>query len=154
MIIADPKFAEIRYVLRNLSDRSREDVLSCEVQSPDQMADGIFRSRSAGFTWCFYREGVPAALLGARHQYGGVWSLFGMGTDHWKSVCRLVTLVSKRDMMQAVKAAGAQRAHCLSPSHHHDTHKWLRYLGATHEAAMPKYGANGEDFTLFAWVKE
>ncbi|WP_288927291.1 hypothetical protein [uncultured Maritimibacter sp.] len=154
IVVNDPKFLEISYVLQNLSDKSREDVLNATEASFMDIASGLFTSRDRGFTWAFYHNGAPAALLGARRSHGDVWSLFGMGTDDWRRVWRLVTLVARRDMMTAVRDAGAIRAHCVSPAAHTDTHKWLRVLGASHEAEMPSYGVDGADYIMFSWLKE
>lgn len=154
MIVKEPKLAEYSYVFANLSQKSRDDVLSITEANPLDMARALHHTQDRGFTWVFYHNGKPAALLGARRQHGNIWSLFGVGTDDWKKVWRMVTLVAKRDMMKAVLDAGAHRAHCVSPAHHEDTHKWLRFLGATHEAPMPQYGKGREDYILFSWLKE
>jgi len=147
-----PTEAEIMYVLENLREKSKEDIFG----ATDDDAYGIanYLVWADGFKWVFYHDAYPAALLGATKMHDGVWNLFGMGTDDWQKVWRLVTLVAKRDMMQAVLDAGAHRAQCMSPASHEDTHKWLRFLGATHEAEMPKWGKNGEDYIMFSWLKE
>lgn len=153
LIVESPELAEIKYVLDNLSPKSREDILPVMDYSTDFLAHYYFEHPMA-YQWVFYNAGKPAAFLGSCRSHGDVWSVYGMGTADWKAVWRLVTLVAKRDMMQAVLDAGAHRAHCLSPASHEDTHKWLRYLGATHEAAMPRYGKNGEDYIMFSWLKD
>lgn len=152
MIFANPRAAEVRFVIDNLSARSREDVFGATEMQPAAFAD--FLTSAPGFKWCIYHEGRPAALIGAMPLHRRLWSLFGMGTDDWIKVWRLVTLVARRDMMRAVAEAGAWRAECLSPASHVETHRWLRALGASHEVAMPQYGKDGEDYTLFAWLKE
>lgn len=86
--------------------------------------------------------------------HAGVWALYGFGTDAWRDIWREVTRTARRDMMKAVTDAGAHRAQCVSPANHKDTHAWLRMLGATLETPMPKYGKGGQDYVMFAWIKE
>ena len=146
----NPERAEISHVMENLRDKSREEL---ELQAIDPM-DLVLPLLKCPFTWVVYAGSDPAALIGALPLHPGVKSLFGFGTDNWKSVWKVVTLVARRDMFTAVRDAGVHRAHALSPAHHKDTHRWLKHLGATHEAEMPGWGVGGEDFKMFSWLKE
>jgi hypothetical protein len=152
VIFENPMKPEIAFVINNLREKSRQDIFWATDATPEFYIE--FLARPVGFKWVIYHEKEPAALIGAMPRHKGVWSLFGMGTDKWTKVWRLVTLVARRDMMRAVSDAGAHRAECLSPAEHGDTHRWLRMLGATHEAPMPGYGKNGEDYILFSWLKD
>ncbi|MFN7185436.1 MAG: hypothetical protein ACK5VE_03580 [Alphaproteobacteria bacterium] len=152
MIVVDPRFAEVRYVLENLRAKSREDVFGASDVDPAGYAR--YLANAPGFHRAVYYQGKPAAVFGAIPMHKGVWSLYGMGTDDWISVWRLVTLVCKRDIVRAVLSAGAHRAECLSPATHEDTHKWLRFLGLDYEVPVPQYGKGGEDYILFAWLKD
>lgn len=151
MIFTNPAPKEIRYVCQNMREKSREDIFPVFPGNEAQLAEMLMRS--GGMFWSVYASDRPAALIGGYERNRGVWSLIGIGTDEWVKVWRLVTLVAGRDMMDAVREAGAHRADCLSPAHHTDTHRWLRHLGAKHEVEMPAYGANGEDYRMFAWLK-
>ena len=136
----------------NMRDQSREELFGASNATPESYAAGLIAS--AGFKWVAYHKQQPCALIGAVPEHTGVWGLFGLGTDDWVSVWRKVTIIAKRDMMAMVLGAGAHRAHCMSPATHVDTHKWLRFLGASHEAQMPAFGKQGEDYILFSWLKE
>lgn len=151
MIRYNPGLEDIRYVCQRLRRKAREEL---EMQDILPIDFGVWIDRSQGFKWAVYHNGRPAALVGAIPMHRGVYTLFGTGTDDWIKCWRLVTLVSKRDMMTAVLDAGAHRAQCLSPASHADTHKWLRFLGASHEVSLPQWGVNGEDFIMFSWLKE
>lgn len=153
MIRFNPPERDIELVMFNLRRKSIDE-LRLQGRSPFQIARWLASDETI-MCWAAYTpEGNPAALIGAIPAHKGNYSLFGFGTDEWTRVWRLVTLVGKRDMMQAVRDTGAHRASCLSPAHHTDTHKWLRFLGASHEAEMPGYGINGEDFIMFSWLKD
>ena len=142
--------SEAQYVLDNLRHSSAEEIAALGLD-PRALKHQISRQE---ISWCVYADSHPAALLGALPIRRGVWSLFGFGTEGWTSVWRLVTVIARRDMMQAVRLTGAHRAQCPSPAAHTDTHRWLRFLGASHEAALPAYGANEEDFIMFSWLRE
>lgn len=149
--ITDPTEAEIRHVIENAREKSMEDLVQVRDADPALFARHVHLTSS--FIWLFYNDNRPAAILSATEQHKGVFSLFGIGTDDWIKVWRLVTLVAKRDMMRTVLDAGGHRAHTVSPASHTDTHKWLRFLGANHEAEMPEYGPNREDYILFSWLR-
>lgn len=152
MICAGPNKAEINYVCENMRESSREELFAVGDGNPKTYADWLVKSE--GFKWVAYHNKTPCALIGAVPERGGVWALFGLGTDDWKQVWRKVTIIAKRDMMRAVLDAGAHRAHCMSLATHEETHKWLRFLGVSHEAEMPAYGNQGEDFILFSWLRD
>jgi hypothetical protein len=83
-----------------------------------------------------------------------VWSLYGFGTAEWGAIWRDVTKTGRRYLTRAVKAAGAHRAQCITRADHYDTHLWLRGMGLTLEAQLPRYGRDGTDYTMFAWTKD
>jgi len=151
-VVNDPTEAEIRYVVMNLREKSREDLFTTLDATPKEFADALVMS--PGLKWAIYCDNRPAVLMTADQVHKGVWSVYGMGTDDWIKVWRRVTSFGKRDMIPAILDAGGHRGHTVSPAWHEDTHKWLRYMGFNHEAPMPKYGPNGEDYILFSWLKE
>ena len=57
-------------------------------------------------------------------------------------------------MMPKIAGAGAHRAECMSLASLADNHRWLEMLGARREATLRGFGKNGEDFHLYAWLKE
>ena len=152
MMIQGPTLAEMTFVMQNLRPKSAAEVNGLVDFSREDFAE--YLHAQPGFHWVGYCQGFPAALIGAYPQNRGVWTLYGMGTNAWQNIWRSVTVVAKRDMMQSVLDAGAHRAECLSLADHHDSHKWLNYLGASHRAEMPRYGANGEDYIMFAWLRD
>lgn len=152
MMLPDPNRTEIDYVCHHMREASREELLTVRSGGAHELAQEL--SASGGFKWVGYHNGRPAALIGAFPIHQGVWGLFGLGTDDWKNIWRAVTLVAKRDMMQAVSGSGAHRAQCATLESHVETHKWLRFLGATHEAELPGYGKNGEDYRIFSWLRK
>lgn len=151
-MIIYPTYDEVRYVVANLRDQSRDEIFSCLECSEEDFALDI--ASSMGFKWVGYYDGKPAAIIGASPQHRGVWNLFGFGTDDWLKIWRDVTKTARKDMMQAVKDTGAHRAQCVTMASHIGTHRWLKALGATLQTPMPAYGREGQDYTMFAWVRE
>ncbi len=151
-MIANPSLSEMIFVCQNMRPESRQEIFGLFPGTPEQLA--AYLDAAGGYKWVGYHRNWPTALLGAYPIRQGVWGLFGFGTTAWRSVWRSVTVTAKRDMMQAVLDAGAHRAECMTLADHEETHKWLNYLGATERTEMPKAGRNGEDYVMFAWLRE
>lgn len=153
MIFAEPKYSEILHVCRNMRAASAEEMYACKAHSnPDIIANELYDR--PGLKWVGYHDKKPAALIGAFPLYPGVWGMFGLGTDDWQKIWRPITVAARRVMIPSVEVLGAHRMSCTSPIAHTETHKWLKFLGAEQEAVLRGYGKNGEDFVLFAWIKE
>lgn len=151
MIRPNPSLNAVRYVCQNLRQKSLDEINGLMRVNMDDFA-AYLHSRE-GFHWVGYHDTLPAALIGAYPQRPGLWSLYGLGTDDWHHIWRDVTRVARRDMMRMVLETDCRRAECLSLADHHDTHKWLDMLGASHRAEMPKYGIDGQDYILFSWLR-
>lgn len=152
MIFADPKPDEITYVCLHLREKSKEDIFGAAFDDLDEFRHAMVNT--PGHKWVGYHAGLPAAIFGAHPIHKGVWGLFGFGTDAWQKIWRPVTRVAREELISTFEAVGAHRAHCVSPAHHTDTHAWLKLLGATVETPMPKYGKDGQDYVMFAWIKD
>ena len=152
MMLEDPGLTEISYVCENMRQSSHDEIFGVHSGSPMDFAR--YLDAAPGFKWVGYHAGRPAALIGAIHSHGGVWGLFGFGTDDWHHIWRQVTRTARKDMMQAVIEAGAHRAHCATRADHVETHRWLRALGAVREEPLPQYGRAGEDYIMFVWLKD
>lgn len=152
MMAPDPNLHEIKFIFENLREESRDEVMALSGDNFEVIATNLHAS--GGFKWVGYAGNQPAALIGATELHSGVWGLLGVGTDKWVEIWKPVTRLAKTEMMAKVKEAGAHRAQCLSLATAKSVHRWLRFLGATHEADMPSYGRKGENFILFSWLKE
>lgn len=150
-MIPNPTLDEILYVCQNLRDVSRREIFQATDATEDQFAFAIHGA--PGFKWVGYHDGLPAAILGGRPTHRGVWTVYGFGTDHWIDIWRDVTRTARRELIPAVKATDAHRAHSMTLTDAPDIHRWLRLLGATEECVMRGYGRGGEDFTMFVWLK-
>lgn len=152
MMRPDPRPEEILYVCAHMREKSRQEILGMWDGGVEQFGD--FLTATEGFKWVGYAEGRPAALIGAYPLHRGVWGLFGLGTEDWTLIWREVTSVARRDMLRAVTETGAHRAECITRADHDDTHRWLKLLGAKHKVDLPRYGSDGSDYVMFAWLKD
>lgn len=141
--------AEADWIATHLRDKSQYEVAALGITEDQLKAMMLGAHRK----WVVYDKGLPAAVFGASNARRGVWTCFGFGTPGWDNVWRQVTVAAKKNMMDGIKKTGAHRVQCMSPASHDDTHKWLRFLGLTFEVDCPAYGASGEDFKMFAWIK-
>lgn len=152
MMFPNPSPEEISYVCNNLRPKSHEDIFGATFDNLDELK--AVMTGIGGIQWVGYCDKLPAAIVGAHLIHGGVWGVYGFGTAKWGDIWRDVTKVGRREVLGGIQRAGGHRAQCVSPAEHKDTHAWLRLLGATIETPMPKYGRNGEDYVMLAWVKE
>ncbi len=47
-----------------------------------------------------------------------------------------------------------RRLQVITYTEHDIAHGWIEALGAKREGLLRSYGRNGEDFNVYAWVKE
>lgn len=152
MILPNPTVEEVLYIGRNMREKSREDIFGAMEVTLEDFCVGVHATHP--HAWVAYHDGLPAAYMGAKEIHKGLWSLAGFGTDDWVKVWKDLTRTGRRELVPILIENGARRAHCISPSDHHDTHRWLRMLGATEELRMRNYGLDGRDYTMLAWLRD
>ena len=142
-------YEDAAYLVEKARQKSRFEMEVLGVDpylAADTMAD-------APISKTIYCDGKPAAGVGA-FKSGGEWQVFGVSTNDWDHVWRLVTLVIVKDMLVRLKDKSAKRAVCLSPAAHKDTHKWLRFLGFRRSDGKVIAGVDGEPLLRFEWTKD
>lgn len=144
--------AELSYVCHNLRAQSHDEIFGATELDPDQLVEVMYRRPSINFVG--YYDGAPAAILGAYRMHGDTWGFFGFGTDDWGKIWRSVTKVALKELFPEVKRIGWQRAQCVCLASNAEVHKWLEFLGATKECVMRSYGKDGEDYAMFAWIRD
>lgn len=99
-------------------------------------------------------DGEPVALVGAAPLWPGCWHAWAFGTHRWKEVVLTITKHIRRGIVPAMHEIGFNRVQVFALSEYDDAKRWLRMMGAEHEATHRAYGKNGEDFDLFVWSPE
>ena len=98
-------------------------------------------------------QGRPAGVLGVSPMWPGVWSAWAFGTDDWPRCAVELTRYARNVLKPFILACGAHRMQCHSRFDHLDAHRWLKTLGAKHEATLGGFGRDGAAYHLFAWSK-
>lgn len=152
-ILAEPPFADVLYVMRNLRDLDQ--IEASATSHSDDPEDWARLIAGAGpFQWGVYLNGTPVALTGAMQRWPGVWSGWCLGTADFPRVALSVTRLIKRVMLPALFDSGMLRADAYALQSYAVTHKWLNFLGAKAEAALENWGKNGETFVSYVWLRE
>lgn len=108
-----------------------------------------------GMAWVIYYDGQPAAAYG--FSYASAfdpehWQAWAFGTDRFKRCAPLITrhILSMRDLIER----DCRRLQVITYTEHDIAHGWLEALGAEREGVLRSYGRNGENFFIYAWVKQ
>lgn len=145
-------FRDCLYVARNMREEDREEIAAIRWDEADPENIALDCEKSNLFSYIAYVDDEPVAVLGARGLGPGVMSIFMFATDRFSEVGLGITKWAKRVYVPFLKDAGVHRAECHTLSTHADSHKWLRFLGAKHEARVPAFGKNRESFDRYAAV--
>lgn len=153
-MVVEPPFQDVLYIMRNLRDLDRQEASATSfTDAPEEWAA---RLMGAGpFSWAFYYNGTPAAIVGAMPRWTGVWNAFCLGTADFPHVAFSATKHVRRFMLPAILATPEfRRGDAFALAEYREAHRWLRSLGAKYEAALENWGKNGETFYSFVWMRE
>lgn len=139
------------HITHRLRQRDREEVFALSHHdSPLVLAhDFIFASE-----FCYVaRKDEPIAICGAQPLHPGVWNVYMVATDRFREIRFSLTKFVKKVMFGSLVETGAHRLEAISLATHHVAHRWLEALGGHQESVRRRFGKNGEDFVVYAWVK-
>jgi hypothetical protein len=144
-----PTALALAYIAANLRHADRVECLAGRIYSGDQLAAEAVLV--PGLSAVVYLGDYPAAVIGARPLWPGVWSMWAWGTDEWDAVALTLTRYALRTLKPTLLDRGAHRAECASWIGHEKAHRWLQFMGFECEGVMRGYGRAREDFMMFAW---
>lgn len=102
---------------------------------------------------CALFDGRPAAVGGMIQTRPGVVSLLFFATDDFARIVRPIThYVQTGPMARAKKTAN--RIECFSHVEHTEMRQWVELFGLRPQATLPRYGKRGEDFLVYAWLRD
>jgi hypothetical protein len=101
---------------------------------------------------CALLDGKPVAIGGLIWTRPGVVSLLFYATDDFPSVVVALTRHIAAEM--TVAKAVANRIECFSMSTYTEMQQWVELFGLRPEATLRRYGKNGEDFIVYAWLHD
>lgn len=96
---------------------------------------------------------VPTAVFAVQECWPNVLQVALVATEHFSEISQALTRHLLRSTIPSLWQSKAHRAEARSVADHHEAHAWLRLLGAKEEARLSAYGSRGEDFLVFAWLR-
>lgn len=151
MRLIEPSLPAVHYLVQNMREADRAEITAMGgAEDVDRLAMDVLQ-RWGAYAFVAMADDYPAAIVGAREMWPGVWSVWAFGTDEFLKVARGLTKFIRRVMIPHLTELGAHRAQAISVDGHWRAHRWLEALGAVQEARLRRYGRNGEDFLVFRW---
>lgn len=150
---------DVTYIAVNMRQHDTHEILA---MLPDWMAPGqagllCFEATPDAFCWTAFCKGDPACAFGVAPQSPltpWLWSAWAFGTKRMVRAVPAITRHIEQVLIRQAIEAGATRVEARSLIDHDIAHRWLAGLGATREGVCRTYGRNGEDYELWAWLKE
>lgn len=144
------------FVASRLRPEDRREIASLW-QNWDTRALGICAMETAvpGMVWSAYLDGQPAAAFGFSRASAfdpDHWQAFAFGTKGFRRCVPEMTrhLQGLREEIEN----RCRRLQAMSIVGHTEAHRWLESLGARLEGRLRSYGRGGEDFLVYAWVRD
>jgi len=106
----------------------------------------------SAFSWVARTsDGEPAAVIGARPLWPGVWGAFAFGTPRWREVALTLTKHALRSMTPTlVEDMGAHLAFCYARADNTLARRWLERIGFKTEHIVREFGRDRSDFAFHA----
>jgi hypothetical protein len=151
---------EALYVSLNIRDVDYRELTAdrwIEGKSKQEICEeiGIEASRFPGTAWTCYQKGEPVAIGGIAYHHPKNGTAWLFGTDKLTNrAWGELTKHCKKIVQNIFKISDLQRLEALSVDFHKESHFWLEKIGMKKESTQFKRGQNGEDYYMFAIVKE
>jgi len=116
---------------------------------------GALETAVPGMAWSVWYEGEPAAAYGFSRAAAfdpDHWQAWAFGTERFRRCVPLITrhLKSLRPLIER----DCRRLQVITHAEHDISHGWIKTLGGRKEGVLRSYGRGGEDFHVYAWVRE
>lgn len=98
------------------------------------------------------RDDQPVAVIGSLMPRPGVLSLLMFATPGVCTVHLSLTRWLRKRWLPAMVEADVHRIDAISLDGYSRMHRWLEAIGLRRESVMAKFGREGQDFVMFAWV--
>jgi hypothetical protein len=98
-------------------------------------------------------DGTPVGAGGCIWIRPNVASMLFFATDNFDKIVVSLTRHSHKNIFAPAKAL-AHRIECFSLASYTQMQQWVELFGLRPEATLRQYGKNGEDFIVYAWLKD
>lgn len=144
---------DVLFVCRHMRAMDRAEIFATRFDDSDEGLSADVMAH-LGFSWIFYLDGVPVAVIGSFVLWPTHVSVWAFGTDNWPRVIFSLTRHVTRFMLPTFKECGVLMAHVYVLSAYHQARGWLKSLGLRELTEIEHFGKNGEPFVLMAWRPE
>lgn len=149
---------DITFVSANLREQDRREILATAKLDCASQA-GWLSWIVSGPDWCWTAsiDGQPVAAFGIGQGtplQPHMRTAWAFGTDRLRRAVPAITRFALAEWPHRLFAVGVGRVEIRSLADHDIAHKWLSGMGGRREAVMRGYGTGGEDFELWALLKE
>lgn len=148
---------DITYVAANMRAEDRREIFATALLENATQVGCLSHATSPGWSWVALVDGNPEAAFGLGQGspiQPHIRHAWAYGTNKFRRCIPAMTRFMKEHWPAWLKEDGVTRVECRSIHDHDIAHRWLIAGGATHEGTLRRYGVNGEDFDLFAFILE
>lgn len=144
---------DLEYICQNMRQIDKEEIYAHRFNDcPVALTDDTMRI--SGFSWLFYKDDKPVAILGAFPLWPKHWSVFAFATDAYKSVVLSMTKQARRVVFPVLMEGDGEMAFAWALSANTTAIRWMESLGAIEAARVPKFGRDGQEFKMMAWYRD
>ncbi len=149
---------DVSYIAAHLREADKEE-LECQWShyDPVHLAYLIETQSITGMSWVAYRHDQPVGALGFSYASGldpDIWQAWAFGTDGFLKVIPELTRLGNEVALPMILEGTVRRIQAFTLKGHDVAHKWLEAFGARYEGTLRAWGRNGEDFDVYAWVRD
>jgi len=144
---------DVRVVCAAMRDSDRRDVFPLRWDDdPIGFADDLWAA--ADEARAFVGPDGPTAICAWRRVTPAAAQVALIATDGWPAVARAVARATRRFMRRDMPRHGLRRLEAWGRADAPALRCWLDALGFHESARLRAYGRDGEDFTVFAFLRE
>ncbi len=148
--------ANIRYIAERMRDRDLAEFSALSYYSTREEAARCLVENYAdypGLDCVTLDDGSPVGAGGVIWTRPNVASMLFFATDDFDKIVVSLTRHSERNIFTPARAL-AHRIECFSLADYTQMQQWVKLFGLRPEATLRNYGKNGEDFIVYAWLKD
>ncbi len=149
---------DLCFIAANIRDQDRREIeATALVSSMTEAAFLSWHTSGPEWSWTVWLGDQPHGAFGVSYispMQPHLRSAWAWGTNRFKRCVPAITRFCLAEWPARLIGEGVTRVEIRSLKDHDIAHRWLKGMGARHEGLMTGYGTQGEDFELWALLKE
>lgn len=146
--IVPATFDDVYFILRNQREKDRRQSAVGDWYGGDyEKARELMRF---SFLWCFLLDKKPTVFIGGFPVTPTTWRMLLCGTDDTPRVKLSLLRWMKNTMIPVLAKQGATRLEAIAQVEYIESVRLWEAVGGVKEGTLRRYGANGEDFVMYA----